>query len=59
MRMFGFFYILLGLLFVYLTYIQVETNGWGFFPIVLVFIAALDFYLGWQALRRPPNPPQK
>ncbi|GAF22380.1 MULTISPECIES: DUF4305 domain-containing protein [Shouchella] len=55
MRFYGFFYILLAFLFVYLTYIQVEANGWGIFPVVLAFVAAVDFYLGWQALRRPPK----
>ncbi|WP_204469074.1 DUF4305 domain-containing protein [Shouchella xiaoxiensis] len=54
MKMIGFFYFILGFLFVFLTYQQVEANGWGFFAFLLAFMATFDFFLGWRSFRRKP-----
>ncbi|WP_078392363.1 DUF4305 domain-containing protein [Shouchella patagoniensis] len=52
MKFVGLSYFLLGFLFVYLTFLQVEANGgWGVFAFILAFIASVDFYLGWRSIR--------
>ncbi|MFP7287498.1 DUF4305 domain-containing protein [Shouchella clausii] len=48
----GLSYLLLGVGFIALTFINVNQNGWGFVSFLTAFIAAVDLYVGWLNLQR-------
>lgn len=46
----GIVYCLLGVLFTYFAIQQVNSNGWGFFTYMLIFLATIDFASGIRLL---------
>lgn len=48
----GFVYVAIGTLFVLFAILQVQLEGWGFLPIFFLALAALDYVIAWNFIKK-------
>ncbi|WP_160112616.1 DUF4305 domain-containing protein [Salicibibacter kimchii] len=51
----GFVYVAIGTLFVLFAIMQVQLEGWGFLPLFFLAVAALDYVIAWNFIKKTGN----
>ncbi|WP_246516515.1 DUF4305 domain-containing protein [Salicibibacter cibarius] len=53
----SFVYVAIGTLFVLFAVLLVQLEGWGFLPILLLGLAALDYLIAWHFIKKTGKSP--